>query len=173
MKKVLICLFVIMTSFLYNERGFSALPIVEIEQCGFYEHFWTVSESGLKFNINLSEGLSFEDSYYTSFLEEGLWCQVTCRPNESIFFMSEGHELLEVIFEVAVANTEDPDKLFYEILIQSSFQSINEQGLTSIKSKVQSTIGLINVSNLDLFTSPEFFTYFDEPNLGTIVFDIF
>jgi hypothetical protein len=172
MKKICIGLFILMMSLCHPEKGFSALPVIEAGQGDFYDYFLRTSENSVQLNLDLLEGIYFDDNYHIRRLETALWCQVTGYPIEGYSFISsDGFELTQITFDVTVTNTEDPFTLSYRVRANSTYQKINEEGLTETQTYSNTSRGTIDAPPLDLYSEPDFFTYTDQPNWGFIIFN--
>jgi hypothetical protein len=170
MKKFVI-LFFICISFLTSVEGFSAIPQGEDPMEDFYNFAWTGSEKEIYLHINISEGLTFEDGYYSRSLAKGQWNQVTCVPVEGYCLVApNGNELKKMTFDIFVMNTENPNELSFKIKTKCMSQHINDQGLIQLGIHTHIDEGFLDAMTLDASTEPEFVTFTDVKNLGVVVF---
>ncbi len=133
---------------------------------------WTGADDELYFDIELDEGLGFNDTYYTFAIKKGVGCEISYKPLLSgTVFSKEGNELQEVTVTVELTNTSKLDEIDYKVLTNSVYLVKNKNGKADKTVSSLSTVkGTLIFSTLDIKEPPVFFLTNEEETKGSIAF---
>ena len=162
--KYLVALFLAISAFM-------TCPLSASEFDNYLNSQWTGNKENLYLNITLSEDMEFPRNYRTLKVNNGLGCEIICKPTEeNSVFLTEGEKLNEIKLIVVLNNMESPKEVAYTMIVQSSYEKVNEEGILVSSTFYSKKTGVIANPAINLNQAPRFFIIEDNWHQGVISF---
>lgn len=139
------------------------------------QYCFEIVDNELFFNFKISSELKLGDTYNKHIMKDrlGLGCSATCSPFQSgTIFSQEGYILEDVNFSVYVQNTDELNKVLYEITIACIYTGTSKEG-DNVKARCATTSKGFFISNqVDVEQHPKLFQFINAENEGCITFKL-